>query len=672
MNKFFNTISASLFLFAASTAQAQVVSYPDTVCIYQDVELKTTQTTQADYYWGTCSAWLQRDPKGGVIASGNGLNGPTPLCLKKDGDNYYMFAVNFNSTYELIRYDFGTNPGSLPTPNNLGNFSNAIPFRATGLDLYFENGNWYGFIIGGVGVAANITRLEFGNSLANVPVVTNMGNLSGLLISPQDIHIFKEGINYYGYYFNGLSSNLVRLDFGSDIKNSPIVNDLGNPGLQLAFPTDMKVVNQAGVYYGFVVNRLSNRVTRLRFGSSLLNVPVAFNMGNFGGLLDNPRYMTIFYDDDKYFGYITNEATNTLIMLKFGANISNFPTATQSTNFAAFNGPRGISDFVRYYDNVYGFVNNWATSTISQVWYDSSTYATMLKSTDAQPQIYQYTKPGLYNVYYKSTDSFGVVTEEQHQIQVLAKPRIDLQHDTMLCQGDTLFMVANANKLKSVLWNPTYNLLYQNDTTSVFAYPEEDYTYHVRMEFTYGCILDTMVNVHVSKIKADAGPDRIIADGASTQLGGPGTSVGYQYKYLWTPLTNLSALNIPDPYSTPRDSIIYYYLKVQNLEGCVRYDTVEVKTFCGQINVPNAFNPTSTSPENRTFGIANYQLNKLTFFRVFNRYGQMLFESTDPAKKWDGYYNGVPQPLGTYVWVAEGICENGRKVKRNGNVLLVR
>jgi hypothetical protein len=50
----------------------------------------------------------------------------------------------------------------------------------------------------------------------------------------------------------------------------------------------------------------------------------------------------------------------------------------------------------------------------------------------------------------------------------------------------------------------------------------------------------------------------------------------------------------------------------------------------------------------------------------------MVFETTDPNRKWDGTYNGMPQDLGTYVWIAEGICLNGRKVKRNGNVLLVR
>jgi gliding motility-associated-like protein len=673
MNRFFKAIIATLMFFVTTVAMAQpVVTAPDTVCIYQDVSLSTTQTKAYDYYWGTCSAWLQRTPKGNVIASGNGLNGPTPMALRQDSGKFYLFAVNFNTNYELMRYDFGTNPGSLPTPNNLGNFGGLLPIRCTGLDIYYENGKWYGFAIGGVGIAANLARLEFGNSLANIPTIVNMGNLSGLLISPQDIHFFKENNNYYGYYFNGLSSNLVRLDFGTALDNAPTVNDLGNPGGTLAFPTALKVVEEAGSYTAFVVNRLSNTLTRLQFGTKLTNAPVANNLGNFGNIFNNPRDISIFYDDNKYFGYITNEAANTLVLLKFGNSINNLPTASQSTNFAAFNGPRGISEFVRYYDNVYGFVSNWATSTISQVWYDSSTYATMLKSYSEKPKTYQYTKPGLYNVYYKSTDSFGVVTEEQHQIQVLAKPRLDLTHDTMICQGDTLFMVANGNRLKKILWDPTYNLLYQPDTTSVYVYPDEDYTYNVNMEFDYGCILDTMVHVKVSKIKADAGPDRIVADGAKTELGGPGTSLGYQFKYLWTPLTNLTALEIPNPISIPTDSLIYYYLKVTNLDGCVRYDTVEVKTFCGEINCPNAFNPASNIIVNRTFGIANYQLNKLDYLRVFNRYGQMIFETTNPAVKWDGTFNGQPQPLGTYVWVATGICDNGRKVKRNGNVLLVR
>ncbi|MFM2388127.1 MAG: hypothetical protein RL660_2884 [Bacteroidota bacterium] len=658
----------------SANAQPVVTLESDTVCVYQDVFVNSSINTASSYYWGTCSAWLERDPVGRVVANTTaGLDGPTPIELVNENGRWFLFTVNYNANYELLRFDLGSNLGSTPLPQNLGNFANGIPQRTTGLSFIQEGGNWYGFAIGGVGINTGLTRIEFGNSLSNTPNVINMGNLAGLLTSPQDVTIFKEGANFYGYYCNGLSGNLMRLDFGSAITNVPSVVDLGNPGGFLAFPTAITLVKQGNSHHGFVVNRLSNTLTRLDFGASLLNIPAVTDMGNVGGFLNNPRDINFAYDDNLWYGYITNEATNTLVMLKFGASITNIPASvTESTNFASFNGPRGITKLVRQKDNVYGFVTNWQTSTISQIHYDSSTHATTLKAFTEQPGVYQYTKAGLYNIYYEITNPDGTTYSEQHRIEVLNIPPLTLQNDTTICQGDTLFMVANASRLKNILWDPVYNLLYQTDTTSVYVYPEEDYTYNVYFEMEYGCKFDTMINVTVSKIKADAGEDRLIADGAITELGGPRMSKGHDMHYNWFPATYLDDNRIETPRSRPTDSLIYYYLEVRNDFGCVKKDTVAVRTFCGNLEAPNVFDPLATVPSNRTFGLENYQLSKLDYFRVFNRYGEMVFETTDPRKRWDGFYKNVPQPLGSYVWVAKGQCNNGRNVERTGNVLLVR
>jgi hypothetical protein len=671
LKKLFGLVVLTLGL---QTVFAQVVTLEsDTVCVGQDVILKTTVDTASKYYWGTCSAWLERDPIGKVVASGNGMNGPTPIELVRDSAGWHLFVANFSTNFELTRHFFGQNLEVDPISYNLGNISNTMPGRTTGLSFIKVGDNHYGFAIGGIGTATTVTRLEFGTNLSNLPIATSLGNLSGLLVSPQDIHMFTEGGDFYAYYFNGLSGNLMRLNFGSSITGVPTVTDLGNPGGSLAFPTSLRVVEQNGSKHMFVVNRLNNSLTRLDFGLSLLNVPAVFNLGNAGGFLDNPRDIAFAYDDNLYYGYVTNEANNSIVMLKFGANITNVPTSVvESANFAAFNGPRGITNLVRQKDNVYGFVTNYQTNTISRIHYDSSTYATTLKATTAQPPIYAYTKAGVYNIYYEIVNKDGTTYSEQHRITAVDRPKLDFHNDTTICQGDTIFMVVNGVNLSKILWEPSYNLLYQNDTTSVFVHPEEDYTYNIFLEFSYGCKFDTMINVAVSKIKADAGPDRLVADGAVTELGGAYLSSGNDMAYNWYPLTYLNDSRLRNPISQPLDSVIYYTLQVENAFGCKKFDTVEVRTYCGDISVPNAFNPVATSPSARTFGIENYQLSKLDYFRVFNRYGQLMFETTDPRQRWNGVYENQPQPLGTYVWMASGICNNGRKVQRQGNVLLVR
>jgi gliding motility-associated-like protein len=677
MNRRFQNaiLTIASLLCCSNVAMAQLVTAPDTVCVFQDVTVTSTINNGRSYFWGTCSGYLERNPIGGVIAANAPLSNASVVKLLKDADsNYYLFTVNTAAPFNLIKYSFGKSLTTLPTPTDLGNAGGKVPAACTGLDFMNVGGNWFAISVGGVGPNYKLTRYEFGSSLANVPNVVDLGNPASLISFPQDLHLFTEGGNYYGHYFNLASGNLVRLNFGTSITNVPSVLDLGNmsPG-NFANPTGFDVVKQGANFYEFVINRTNNNIIRLDYGTSLLNVPAAVLIGTLGASFTQPRDLKIYSENNNYYGYVSNEGNNTLVGMKFGNSITNIPVPTNFGNLGPLAQPRGISEMFRDYDNVYSFVINYFNNTITKIHYDTTTFATTLKSTDVQPPVYQYTVPGLYNVYYYYIDSAtGQKIEEQNQIQVLPKPPLFLQNDTVICQGDTMFMVANAGGLSEVLWSPTYNLLYQNDTTSVYVFPDESYTYNVRMSFYNGCILDTMVNVYVSKIHADAGPDKLVADGAPTQIGGVQMSQGSGITYSWTPSDYLNDSTLPYPTSRVLDSLQYYYLTVRNANGCERKDTMAVRSFCGEINIPNAFNPKSPSALNRTFGIENYQLKSLTHFRVFNRYGQLLFETTDPRKRWDGNYKLMPQPSDTYVWSAEGICENGRRVKRSGNVLLVR
>jgi gliding motility-associated-like protein len=62
----------------------------------------------------------------------------------------------------------------------------------------------------------------------------------------------------------------------------------------------------------------------------------------------------------------------------------------------------------------------------------------------------------------------------------------------------------------------------------------------------------------------------------------------------------------------------------------------------------------------------------LKFFRVFNRWGQLLFETHDPRQLWDGNFHGQKQPAETYVWTAEGLGINGQTIIRRGQTILIR
>lgn len=89
--------------------------------------------------------------------------------------------------------------------------------------------------------------------------------------------------------------------------------------------------------------------------------------------------------------------------------------------------------------------------------------------------------------------------------------------------------------------------------------------------------------------------------------------------------------------------------------------------------VPNAFNPGSAAEENRTFKVFADPENRITKYAlyIYNRWGQLVFESNDVNKGWDGTLNGNPCNAGVYVWTVYYEAAEGKSTNR-GTVTLVR
>ena len=100
-------------------------------------------------------------------------------------------------------------------------------------------------------------------------------------------------------------------------------------------------------------------------------------------------------------------------------------------------------------------------------------------------------------------------------------------------------------------------------------------------------------------------------------------------------------------------------------------DTIEI-TNCNPINIPNAFTPNGDG-KNDVFKIIS--LNEIIDFKliIYNRWGDLIFESTDINKGWDGAFKGEIVPYGVYVYLLTGIIKDtGEQIKRTGNVTVVR
>ena len=105
---------------------------------------------------------------------------------------------------------------------------------------------------------------------------------------------------------------------------------------------------------------------------------------------------------------------------------------------------------------------------------------------------------------------------------------------------------------------------------------------------------------------------------------------------------------------------------------CQAFDTVIVHINCGDIVLPNAFAPSSGNPGTAKFGILNENIPQLNYFRIYDRWGALIFQTSDPTQQWDGTYNNTPEPPDVYVWEVDGYCASGVSIKKKGNVTLLR
>lgn len=236
--------------------------------------------------------------------------------------------------------------------------------------------------------------------------------------------------------------------------------------------------------------------------------------------------------------------------------------------------------------------------------------------------------------------------------------------DTGICPRDSVQMHATGGV--AYKWSPAD---YLNDTLTPdpVSKPITDITYTVLVTDQYGC-LDTLtlpIDVHPAAV-LDLGETKTIYPGESVQM----DPLGNCLYFNWTPPLGLSATNIANPVAAPPVNTRYFVIAATEF-GCLTSDSVDVMVNEESVlDVPNAFSP--GSQPNGEIKIVRRGLATLKYFRIFNRWGTMIFETNDLEKGWDGRYNGEPQPMGVYVYTVEAYTNTGRKFYKQGNITLIR
>ncbi len=144
--------------------------------------------------------------------------------------------------------------------------------------------------------------------------------------------------------------------------------------------------------------------------------------------------------------------------------------------------------------------------------------------------------------------------------------------------------------------------------------------------------------------------------------------------YSWSPATGLSSTGIPDPVVTtglPGNDMLYE-VKAVDAEGCKADGYVRIRVYKGpDIYVPTGFTP-NRDGKNDLFTPVPVGILRYNYFRVFNRWGQLIFYTNQLNAGWDGKIAGKEQASGSYVWMVEGITKENRLITKKGTVILIR
>jgi gliding motility-associated-like protein len=286
--------------------------------------------------------------------------------------------------------------------------------------------------------------------------------------------------------------------------------------------------------------------------------------------------------------------------------------------------------------------------------------------------IYTYPSPGFYTVTLLVTEpSLQCKSTAVKHMTIYPIPSANVSAIDSVCRGSSFQLSSNTSSdVIQYQWLPLIGLSNPNaSVTPVIAQTSASYSLVVTNNF--GCETTSRGEyVYVQQPPPSYKWDTTVVIGEPINLN---SQLGTNYTYTWTPPDALSCINCLFPISTSTIDITYT-LQVQDQLACFRVFNpytiyIDPKT---SIDVPSAFTPNGDGT-NDVIYVDGWGIKKLNYFRIFNRWGQLIFESNDIKVGWDGNYNGVPQNMETYVYqVSVETYIPDKSLQKSSNFKLIR
>lgn len=290
-------------------------------------------------------------------------------------------------------------------------------------------------------------------------------------------------------------------------------------------------------------------------------------------------------------------------------------------------------------------------------WYTSATGG----QPAFEPPIPSTLLPGTFTFYVSAANQNCVGERTAITVTVNRKPDLGDDRTLAVCFGQT-GNFAGMFDTSGLTTNWTF--------AGVPASPEDvaiPGTYSLIARNAEGCSDTANVSFAINpEVVANAGPDADVETNVPYRLQGSGNG-----NFSWWPPHLVNNPNIATPLTTVSSDATLVLTVTDNL-GCVDADTVRLRVLNGPtFYVPSAFTPNGDGL-NDIFRPTPVGIQKLDYFRVYNRYGELVYETSEIGKGWNGIYKGIQQNGGNYVWAVKGVDRTGRERLLKGNVILIR
>jgi gliding motility-associated-like protein len=273
----------------------------------------------------------------------------------------------------------------------------------------------------------------------------------------------------------------------------------------------------------------------------------------------------------------------------------------------------------------------------------------------------------------------GCLSSFTDTIRVYGTPTPIISGPAEICIGDSLHLTSSTLVPDTALTLEWEVGNFRGSMLRLDLLPADTgrFTVQLKAGNLLGCTADTSSRIRVNPLPVITLPGEIITP-VGADLSIPVTYNDPHLIYAWSPSTYLNCTNCAVPTIVAPRFPTTYTVQVTDSHGCESMDSIRLVTVCNNLNyfMPNTFSPNGDGVNDWFYPRGSF-INKIQSLRIFNRWGELVFEKkgfapNNMTEGWNGFYKGKPAGQDVYVYILELICENAQIIAIKGNVTLIR